>query len=722
VTLVESLNEPSVLAIVIDDTASMQVKDVQDSADKPLARFEAVQQLLTGSDAALLADLAKTHILKVYHFSSTSDQTAAEPIASIDGQADPGGAKPADVQAAVQGIRALQPEGRSTQVISTVRSVLENLQGQRVAGVVVLTDGRDNPLENMSGALAAVKNFGVRVYPVVVGADRAPRSFQVQDVSVEDTAFKGDIVSVKATVRATGYPPGHIEHLTLIDTKRNGPLLDSEGQPVTRDVTLDGDKPQEVEMLFKADKVGPLEVTVQVAGPGSELKKSDPPREPVDVLDAKINVFYAEGYPRWEYRYIKNEMIREPTINLSCYLQSADTGFVQEHSKIDESQNLKYFPFREFPTSIEQLQECDVVLFGDVDVQRLSDAQLQLVRQFVEQFAGGFGMIAGSQWSPQAYRNTPLQSDDMQTITQGFRPHITPDGERSNIFRFFPSLQTNRQYLADRIQPIFWYYRGVVPKPITQVLAEHPTDTLPDGRKAPLLVTGNFGGNTLFSAIDESWRWRFYTGESVFNTFWVQQLRYLAKGKKIGSREMTFSSPRYTYEIGERVELNLHIRNRKLLQQLPEQLSVEITDAKGNVIRRENLVRQQNQPDTYRAQFTAERTGEFAARLPPITAQAKSLNVPISISAPQRELDEPQADRSLLSRLASVTSALLPGQKEPRLIELATARADMLAIPSAAQSIPRFSDAPLWDAPLAMLIFVLLISSEWILRKMFGML
>ena len=76
----------------------------------------------------------------------------------------------------------------------------------------------------------------------------------------------------------------------------------------------------------------------------------------------------------------------------------------------------------------------------------------------------------------------------------------------------------------------------------------------------------------------------------------------------------------------------------------------------------------------------------------------------------------------MLSRLASVTSALLPGQKEPRLIELATARADMLAIPSAAQSIPRFSDAPLWDAPLAMLIFVLLISSEWILRKMFGML
>ena len=28
--------------------------------------------------------------------------------------------------------------------------------------------------------------------------------------------------------------------------------------------------------------------------------------------------------------------------------------------------------------------------------------------------------------------------------------------------------------------------------------------------------------------MDDSWRWRYYTGESVFHTYWVQQLRYLA--------------------------------------------------------------------------------------------------------------------------------------------------------------------------------------------------
>jgi hypothetical protein len=29
---------------------------------------------------------------------------------------------------------------------------------------------------------------------------------------------------------------------------------------------------------------------------------------------------------------------------------------------------------------------------------------------------------------------------------------------------------------------------------------------------------------------------------------------------------------------------------------------------------------------------------------------------------------------------------------------------------------------PLWDAPLALILFVLLITTEWVLRKMYGML
>jgi uncharacterized membrane protein len=744
-TLVESINEPSVLAVLVDDTISMQVRDAagpQGAAPQP--RLEAIANLLTSDNASLLRDLARTHVVKFYRFSSGGGgASAAEPIATLDLNDDP--ARPKDqrekaaaaaIPPVAESITRLQPVGNSTQVVASVRSVLENLQGQRVAGVVLLTDGRDNPTENLAESVAAVKNYGVKVYPVPVGSESAPKNIDVRAINVQDSAFKGDFVNVKATVHGSGYEQNHPVHLALLDAKTKAPLRGANGLPVDQTIQLDGDKPQNVELQFKADQVGMLDVTVEATPQSGEITDKDNRRTaPIEVLDAKINVLYVEGYPRWEYRYIKNEMIREPTINLSCYLQSADSGFTQEHSKVDGSQNFKYFPYSKFPESLEQLQETDVVLFGDVDPQRLSDSQLQIIRTFVEEYAGGFGMIAGTRWSPHAYRNTPIQdllpvtipnasSDPAGTITTGFRPLVTREGEDSSIFRFFPDRQQNEQYLKERIQPIFWYCRSVVPKPgLGEVYAEHPTDTLADGRRAPLLVVGHFGaGRTLFSGIDDSWRWRYYTGESIFDTYWIQQLRYLARSKKIGSRGMTFTSLRDAYEVGDQVRLSLHVLNRKLLQQLPEQLGVEIQDQNGQVVRRESLIRQEGQGDTYIAQFPAERIGTFTARLPPITAEARELNVRLDVNVPAKELEQPQVDRTLLSRLAAETNALLPDQTQPRLIELATARHDLLKIPSAARSIPLFSDMPLWDAPLALAVFVLLITAEWILRKVFGML
>jgi len=39
----------------------------------------------------------------------------------------------------------------------------------------LLTDGRDTPIESLAEMLAAVKNFGVKIYPVAVGRTKFRR-------------------------------------------------------------------------------------------------------------------------------------------------------------------------------------------------------------------------------------------------------------------------------------------------------------------------------------------------------------------------------------------------------------------------------------------------------------------------------------------------------------------------------------------------------------------
>src|SRR5439155_12063346 len=111
------------------------------------------------------------------------------------------------------------------------------------------------PQRPLAEGLAALKDFGVKVYPVAVGSDKPPTNIDVQSVTVQDTAFKGDIVNVKATVRGTGYEPGHVVALQLRD-KKTGRILPAPDGKLDQRVTLENDQPAEAEHQFQPQEVG----------------------------------------------------------------------------------------------------------------------------------------------------------------------------------------------------------------------------------------------------------------------------------------------------------------------------------------------------------------------------------------------------------------------------------------------------------------------------------
>jgi uncharacterized membrane protein len=379
---------------------------------------------------------------------------------------------------------------------------------------------------------------------------------------------------------------------------------------------------------------------------------------------------------------------------------------------------------------MDEMMKYDVVLFGDVDSRQFTDRQLQLISDFVNKKGGGFGMVAGPRFSPIAYRNTPVEAvlpvniaqvlpeDPGAEYKEGWRPIITDEGRRgeaSTIFRFFADAKVNDKYLKEDLQPLFWVLRGITAKQGTGlVYAEHPGISGPDGRPAPVLVLGRFGaGRTLFSAVDDSWRWRYYTGESVFDTYWVQQIRYLARSKKLGQRRMTFVSDRTTYELGDRVTLNLKVLDPVLLQQLPPQIRVDVVDHKGQVVQQVPLVRQEVPPDLYTATFDAGAVGRFVARLPQLFPDQKGMDASFDVIVPKLELSRPEVDRVMLTKLAPPEQVVQLRDAKAKLPDL---------IKSAAKTIPVTTSFPLWNKWRALWIFVLLLTGEWVLRKVFGML
>lgn len=732
-TIGQSRTEPSVLALLVDDTISMRVKDVQQGGDgsalEPISRSDAVLQLLKAEDQAFVKELAKTHILRFYRFNRQ-----AMPVISLvsdkkeeELKDEEGKPRTPAYYSIVEAFDKIKPEGQTTQVLASVRTAVEDLQGQRLAGVVLITDGRDSPKEVVPEGIAAIKNYGVKVYSLVVGSDKPPKNVQLEAINVQDAAFEGDIVNIKATVRGVGFAAGQRVKLSAINKKTKLPLRRADGRPVEKEVVIENDKPVEAELQWKPEKVDTVDIDVIIAKEPGELDEDDNVRSTqVAVLDAKLNVLYVDGYPRWEYRYIKNEMIRDQTINISCLLTSADPTFAQEGDAPDEKMGFPG-PIKRFPESIEEILKYDVVVFGDVDPRQFTDAQLQLIKDFVSKRGGGFGMIAGPRFAPLAYRNTALEEvlpvfinrvpeGRPASMKDGWRPVLTRDGAESSIFRFFEDRQRNEKFMKEEIQPVFWFCQGVQTKPgVGETYAEHPSATAPDGKKAPTLVLGRYGaGRTLFSGIDDSWRWRFYTGEAVFDTYWIQQFRYLARSKKLGQRKMTFQSFRPAYELGEQVRLSLRVLDPQLLTQLPDLIPVEVLDADGKPVYRENMVKQEGQVDFYVASYTADKIGKFQAKLPPIAGGVNEMELPFEVNVPRLELIQPQVDRQLLSRLASETNGAT--------LDLDKAKTLPPMIPSAAKQIPVEISEPLWNKDRALWIFVLLITVEWVLRKVYGML
>jgi len=272
--------------------AEGQKKLVDDVAEK--ARLAIAKELLTGPGGkdGLLKTLEDDYGLRVYTFASEAAETTPARIAGPE----PAPEKP----------EGEEPSELRTNLAAALEKVITEMPTERLAGIVVLTDGQHNvPAASVEPAARRLGLQGVPICSIVLGASsRPPADAAIVSLKAPETIYKKDKVYLDADVKLDGLR-GKTVRLTLYD---GDVPVDAEEVKVESDslrtrVQL-ADEPSEAGLHAYRVKVEEVE--------GEALAENNERPISVNVTDDQTRLLLIEERPRWEFRYIKNLFAPRP--------------------------------------------------------------------------------------------------------------------------------------------------------------------------------------------------------------------------------------------------------------------------------------------------------------------------------------------------------------------------------------------------------------------------
>ncbi len=740
--LEQDIPTPSVVAVWIDESASMDlrdpykdgamcalVKEVSTHVKLPAgttraSRYDLALDALTKGKQPWLAKLAEHQYVAIF--------TGGRHAQLVEGIAQ----TPDQVEKVLATLKDRRPGDDATDVPTVVDEMFRQLQGQPVSAVVLLTDGRSTEGTLPTMATTAALEHGTPIYAIPVGQQDEPLNLVVETPQVPENTFVNDPVVVKVRLRVSGLDHPTTVKLHLVRVDDNNPdkeLGEMTKEPVQVEVNPD-QKTVDTEIIFTPDQNGAdkderfsLRVKADPIGDVLEPKAGTLSVVSTTVLDAKVNVLYVEGYPRWEYRYLKNELIREKSVRVATLLLSADEGFAQEGSTegAPGSPDRKTWAITRFPDTAEEMRKYDVLLIGDVDPTFFSPTQMRLILDFVRKDGGGLGWIAGTQFNPDAYKGTPLDvllpiiPDDPNHPTllnppnEGFDLVMTPAGKESGLFRFENDPAVNEHQLAPNPE-MYWYKPVLGLQPAAEVLAVHPTRT-EGGMPVPLIVTERYAaGRTLFSAVCDTWRWRRYMGESYYQSYWLQLCRLLYRDKAMKqSRRVELLADSSVVEVAKPVRLTAQIKDETLIGVAPAQLTVQVFADDGTPLAPVTLQRVAGSQETYQGVMTATHIGKMRMQLTPGLLPVEVKPLEVEVVGPQREYANSTVDMTALRVLAERTEGkVVSVEKAGDLANLIVDKSQLTLNPVGEE---------LWNKPIALILVVALVAAEWLLRKSAGL-
>ena len=681
----------------------------QASQVSSIGRMDLLKSLLNNKRLDLLGRLAKEYDLKLYAFADSPNGQTADIAPTSGPSTQP---TTSSSSAALAWMNKLTPWSPITPIGDELRKAIARTRGQPLAGILLLTDGGNNAGSDPIMAAKAARQEGVPVYTYGVGIS-SPKDVIVADIfTPSEVVFAKDEVPISVRVKGQN-------------------LKGESGQLI---LTLGGEKVDEKTVVFSQDQdeqVIPMKLTPSKKGefdlvasiaprPDEAETRNNSKQKHLRVVDDKIKVLMVEQSPRWEFKYLMQQMLRDRRVDLKVFLVDGDIGI----TKGEKTPYLSEFP----KTKAELNDKFDVLIFGDVDPKLFKGDQLKNIAEFVSISGGGFIMVAGRQFSPNGYANTPIDKmlpvelEPTRTFVGGgpkadvfekpIRMELTPKGARNGMLRLSDK-ETESQRKWKELPPIYWTARVARAKPAAEsLLVDADPAKAIRGEKMPIIALQQYGlGQVIYVGTDNTWRWRRNKGDEFYITLWGQMIQRIALPHLLGSKRTQLNADKEQYVTGERVTIYARLYDTTYEPVTEPTIKGYYTGGTAdtaNRTEREVLLRPvPEQRGMYKGEFVAPPAGNYKFYVD--KPAEPDVKLDFTVGEPTVEFGDTAMNEQLLKDIAQTTSGQFFREENidqlPDAIRLKTERVGWPV------------ELELWSTKLFFLLMLSVVTAEWILRK-----
>lgn len=565
---------------------------------------------------------------------------------------------------------ALQPSGTETHLGDAIKSVLDRETGSPLAGIVVLTDGRNNAGVDPRQVVAAAQNLRVPLYVIGLGSERSPPNLQLVEIDVPKRLYPGDRFSLNALLGSSGFDGQTVTVQILAGPKDAAP--DALGIEAETNVVIPSDGGMaSAQFELEPKSVGEWQYAAKVLPLSGEANAADNLRTThVEVIERKNRVLILAGGPTREYQFVRNLLYRDRDVESHVLLQTGTERSSQESQQL----------LTEFPADRAALAQYDAVLAFDADWTAIPDRSVQGLEQWVAEQAGGFLMVAGTVEMPKwiARSASGTRSQNLRSLSpvvldptgssllamgriESASPWpltITADGMQTDFLWLSDNPKTSAELWQD-FDGVYGFYSAYELKPGAKELALFSDPTAAVDGQQPIYMASQFygAGRVVFIGGGELWRLR-RLGDQYFDRMYTKLVRWISQGRLLmDSDRGVLLVDREQATLGDQVVVRAVLKDERYQPLLQSEVVARLLDAQGRnlplVLR---PLADGSQPGVYTGQFPVMLAGEYTIQLQlGGLGSDEILSTTVEAKIPAREMQQSERNDALLRPLAVET-------------------------------------------------------------------